>query len=158
MRQSVPLALAALVTVALASGCGPGVRIETPPGFATLEKQTEYVYRSASADGVVIAVRREKNEPKGNLDFWSDALDRRLRNNRYNPDGKPVDLHAASGQPGRKMRYTREDQGRKYRFWAAVFVTEDKVWVIEAGGDEERFTGKTADAITRAMESIVIDS
>jgi hypothetical protein len=147
------IVLAAFLTGTFAAGCGPGARLDTPPGFATLDKQKEYVYRSTSAEGVVIAIRGEKNDPKGNLDFWADAIDRQLRNNRYKLDGKPSDVRSRSGQSGRQTRYTREDGGRSYRFWATVFVTDDKVWVVEAGGDQERFTGKLEQTIARAIET-----
>ncbi len=151
------LLFAALLAGVFAQGCGPKASLDTPPGFAKLDKQTEYVYRSTSAEGVVIAIRGEKNDPKGNLDFWADVIDRQLRNNRYKLDGKPAELHARTGQLGRQTRYTREDGGRTYRFWATVFVTDDKVWVVEAGGDQERFSGKLQEAVARAIETVSLN-
>jgi hypothetical protein len=150
------LLLAALLTGMSAAGCGPGARLETPAGFAVLGDQTEYIYRSTSAEGVVIAIRSEKNLPKGNLDFWADAIDRQLQNQSYQPDGKGTEVRAASGQPGRQMRYTRDNQGRSYRFWVTVFATEDKVWLIEVGGDRDHFKGKIEAAVARAIETIAI--
>jgi hypothetical protein len=147
------LLIAFLLAGTVTLGCGPAARLDTPPGFAKLDKQKEYVYRSTSAEGVVIAIRGEKNDPKGNLEFWADVIDRQLRNNRYKLDGKPADVHARSGQLGRQTRYTREDGGRTYRFWATVFVTDEKVWVVEVGGDQERFTRKLEEAVARAIES-----
>jgi hypothetical protein len=150
------LCIAALLAGIIAAGCGPGARIETPAGFATLDDQKEYVYRSTSADGVAIAIRREKNSPKGNLDFWADIIDRRLRIDRYDPAGKPTEARAASGPSGRQMRYTREDGGRVYRFWVTIFVTDSKVWLVEVGGDQERFKGKIEEAVVRAIGTISI--
>jgi hypothetical protein len=155
MRHRAAL-LAALLTPLAAAACGPAAHIDTPAGFATLEDQTEYIYRSSTAGGVVVAIRREENQPRGNLDFWADAIDRKLQNNRYVPEGKPSEARAASGQEGRMLRYTREDQGRVYRFWAVVFVTEGEVFLVEAGGDKERFTGKTEDAVAQALRSFSI--
>lgn len=148
--------LAAMAAASAIAACGPSARLRTPDGFAVLEDQKEYLYRSTSAEGVVLAIRVEANKPRGNLEFWADALDRQLRRNGYAADGKTLDVRAASGQPGREMRYTREEGGRTYRFWLAVFVTEDRVWMIEAGGDEARLKGRTADAIQRAIESLTI--
>ena len=63
MKLSIPLSILLLA----ATACGPSVSLQTPPGFAVLPKQTEYLYRAASADGVVLAVRVEDNKPTGNL-------------------------------------------------------------------------------------------
>ena len=151
------LCLAVLLAGTLAAGCGPGAHLETPPGFATLEKQKEYVYRSTSAAGVVIAIRREKNAPFGNLEFWADAVDRQLQISRYLPDGMAGDGRAVSGQPGRQLRYTREDNGRTYRFWVGVFVTEKNVWLDEEGGDKDRIKEGIKTAVGKAKESISIE-
>jgi hypothetical protein len=150
------LLLAALLAGMSAAACGPGAQLQTPPGFAVLGDQTEYIYRSTSAEGVVLAIRGEKNLPKGNLDFWADALDQKLQSNNYRPDGKATDVRAASGQPGRQMRYTREQQGRSSRFWVTVFVTDSKVWLIEVGGDRDHFKGKIEAAVAHAIETMSI--
>jgi hypothetical protein len=136
------------------AACGPRATVQTPPGFAVLDDQKEYVYRAASADGVVVAVRAEKNEPKGNLDFWAEALDQKLRHGGYVPEGPPAAVRTAAGLPGREARYTHVQGGHKYRFWFAVFVTESRVWVVEAGGDEEGFKGRVQEGIQRAIESL----
>ncbi len=145
--------LATLVALSCAA-CGPRASIRTPAGFAVLDDQKEYVYRASTADGVVIAVRAEKNEPLGSLEFWAEALDAQLRRGGYAPDGAPIDVRTAGGLTGKQAKYTRADGGRKYRFWTAVFVTADRVWVVEAGGDEERFKGKVEEGIRKAIESL----
>jgi hypothetical protein len=144
---------APLLLVACAA-CAPHVTLLTPPGFAVLKDQEEYVYRAATASGVVFAVRAEKNEPRGNLDFWAEALDHQLRRVGYTPDGPPATVNTAGGLAGREVKYTRLENGRKYRFWLAVFVTENRVWVVEAGGDEERVKGTVPEGIQKAIESI----
>lgn len=152
LRISLSILLLLLLLLA-ATACGPSVSLQTPPGFAVLPKQTEYLYRAASADGVVLAVRAEENKPTGNLDFWSEALDRQLRQGGYKPDGKSEDVKSASGIPGRRLKYTRENQGRTYRYWVSVFVTETRVFCVEAGGDEDRFKGKALETIQKASDS-----
>jgi len=67
MKLSIPLSILLLTASALATGCGPSVTLQTPPGFAVLPEQTECLYRAASADGVVLAIRAEDNKPTGNL-------------------------------------------------------------------------------------------
>lgn len=154
MKLRLPLSILLLAAAALATGCGPSVALQTPPGFAVLPKQTEYLYRAANADGVVLAVRAEDNKPTGNLDFWSEALDRQLLNVGYKADGKAEDVKSASGIPGRRMKYTRENQGRTYRYWMTVFVTDTRVFCVEAGGDQDRFKGKSLEAIQKAADSV----
>jgi len=72
----------------------------------------------------------------------------------YVADGDPREVRAASGLTGRQLKYTREERGRKQRFWMAVFVTADRVWVVEAGGDAERFTEKAQKSVQRAIETL----
>jgi hypothetical protein len=152
-----PRAWAILLAIsAFAAGCGPSVTLQTPPGFAVLDGQKEYVYRATSAEGVVLGVRAEKNEPKGNLDFWADALDRQLRRGGYVADGDPHEVRAATGVAGRIFKYTQAQGGRTHRFWMAVFVTDGNVWVVEAGGDAERFKEKAQKGVQRAIETLQI--
>lgn len=154
--MSLRTALLAPIFVALLAGCGPNLRLATPEGFATLEDDNDYVYRATSAAGVVIGVRREANKPKANLDFWSEALDRALRRRGYEPEGPSTEVRATGGQPGRQMRYTKAESGRTYRFWVTVFVTDSKVFVVEAGGDKDRFKGDAEESVKRAIASITI--
>jgi hypothetical protein len=58
--------------------------------------------------------------------------------------------------PGREAKYTREENGRKYRFWTTVVVADDRVWVVEAGGDADRFKGKVEQGVQRAIESLAL--
>ena len=142
-----------LALLALAA-CGPRATVQTPAGFAVLPDQKEYLYRASTADGVVLGVRAEKNEPRGNLDFWAEALDRQLRRGGYASDGAVVEVRTAAGLAGREAKYLRVENGRKYRFWFAVFVTDTRVWVVEAGGDEERFKQRMQDGIQKALQSL----
>lgn len=145
----------ALVAAAACAACGPSVSLRTPPGFAVLDDQKEYVYRASSADGVVIGVRAEKNDPQGNLDFWSEVLNQKLRQMGYAPEGAAAEVRTAGGLAGREMKFTAKRAGRPHRFWIAVFVTEGRVWVVEAGGDADRFTEKHQKAVERAIQSMV---
>lgn len=153
MRSSILPALALVV----AAGCGAGAQLTTPSGFGVLDDQKEYVYRATSPDGVVLAIRGEPNELRANLEFWADALDRKLRNQSYTPDGEPAAARSSAGIPGKQLRYTMIVNGRPHRYWLTVFVTEGKVWMVEAGGDKDRFTGKTEDAVKKAIESFTLN-
>ena len=51
---------------------------------------------------------------------------------------------------------TTQSGGRTYRFWITVFVRDDKVFVVEAGGDHERFTGRAQESVEQAIASVTI--
>jgi hypothetical protein len=155
MKNAITTALLLAASLA-AVACGPSVSLVTPPGFAVLDKQEEYLYRAASADGVAIGVRAEKNEPRGNLDFWAEAVDRQLRKSGYVPEGDPADVRTSAGLTGRETKYKREVNGRTSRFWTVVFVTDKHVFVVEAGGDSDRFKEKAQKGIQKAIESLGI--
>ena len=137
-----------------AAACGPSVNVATPPGFAVLDKQKEYTYRAMSADNVVLGVRAEKNDPFGPLSFWADALDRKLQNSGYAPEGAAAPVRSAGGLDGTLLKYTHDRNRRPHKFWIAVFVTDSRVWVVEAGGDADRLKDKRADAVRKSIESM----
>ena len=132
-----------LATVLAASafalaGCGASANLQTPPGFAELEDQDPYAYRATTAQGVVIAVHDQANEPRADATFWTSALDARLRRDGYTHDSTRA-VKSAAGLPGQQLRYTREEDRREYRYWLTVFVTDERVLVVEAAGDKEAF-------------------
>src|SRR5512134_1102897 len=74
--KSVAVALKTAVLVGfLSAACGPSFQAGTPPGFVELENQTQYDYRATNADGLVIAVREIDHEPKGEIGFWTKAIE-----------------------------------------------------------------------------------
>jgi hypothetical protein len=153
-----PLLFSALFALSLSAvACGPKVDISTPPGFAVLDKQEEYVYRATSAEGVVLAVRGEKNDPAGNLEFWADAVTQKLLTAGYALDGEPREVRTRRGFVGRQVRLSRESQRRPQRLWITVFVTQKHVFVVEAGGDAERFKERAEAAVQKAIESVGVD-
>jgi len=135
-----------------AAGCGRGFSIVTPAGFAELEDQKAYGYRATNAEGVVIGVRREDNRPFGDLGFWSGAVDAHLRRQGYVAD-KAVDVQSANGVKGRQIHYHSSREGRVFVFWCSVFVTEAKVVVVEAGGDQAHFS-KLEAAVRETLDSL----
>ena len=126
-----------LALTLVASGCGHGLRVHTPPGFVVLAHHGGYAYRATNAEGVVIAVRSMANEPQGDLAFWAAAVDARLRRDYAAVSVEEVRTEA--GLPGRQIRYQVSRGGRPHRYWATVFVTRSHVYVVEAGGDQAFF-------------------
>ncbi|NUP10784.1 MAG: hypothetical protein HOW73_32470 [Polyangiaceae bacterium] len=139
----------------LLAACTHAPPLEAPEGFAELEAGDTYDYRATSASGVVIAVRSEDNEMNGNLEFWTAALDYRLRKSGYAAvEEKPEKFMTDRGEVGRRLRYEASRGGRPHEYWVTVFVTDGKVVVVEAAGDKNFFDGDTKKRIDRAVKSL----
>jgi hypothetical protein len=139
-----------------ATACTHGAQLSTPPGFAEIGSSGDYDYRATDSRGVAIAVRREANDPSGDLTFWAGAIDAHLRRGGY----QAVDVtkvQSADGVEGRQIRYSTVREGREHVFVVAVYVTQSDVVTVEAGGDVE-FVKEQEKALSRAMASITIAS
>ncbi len=146
-RSMLMLSLAAQVL----GGCTTA-NLATPTGFAAHEPGESYQYRASDGEGIVLAVRAEKNQPRGDLAFWTSALDVQLRKAGYEAQTYE-DVTSADGHAGRQLRYVLDDGGREISFWVTLFVTARKVVVVEAGGDREFFAPKV-DVVEQAIASL----
>lgn len=151
-RRFVIALASTLALAALATGCA-SFQIRTPAGFGQLRNQSpRYDYRSVSAYGVALAVRVVPNSERGNLDFWSEVVDRHLQHGgAYHASGS-ADVHTTTGLTGRRMAYTYGDPQAGQTYWVTVFVTDRKVYLVEAGGGTDAFT-RARDGVERAVQS-----
>ena len=140
------LILTAFAFATLATGCATA-QLDTPSGFAAHEDDAVYDFRASDGEGVVLAVRTEKNDPKGDLDYWTAALDVQLRKAGYEAKAAQ-DVQSADGHQGKQIRYVIDVDGRELVFWLSVFVTKREVVLVEAGGDAEFFEPKATDVET----------
>ena len=139
----------------LAIGCSSGARVSAPEGFAELDEGETYSYRATNAAGVVIAVRTEDNDPRGNLEFWTSALDYKLHNAGYVAlDKLPSKVKSDAGLDGRRLRYEIQRNGRPHEYWVTVFVTTGEVVVVEAAGDQAFFDLDAKKQIDAAVRTI----
>jgi hypothetical protein len=154
------LALLVLVTALTAIGCGPGFSVRPPEDFLDLDDASThargYAMRATSADGVVMAVRALGNDRHGSADFWVEAIRNRMRRDQGYALVSESDVTAASGESGHQMRFGHDDGGHPYAYWLTVFVTHDRIFVVEAGGRQERFEAATAQ-VQQALGSFRID-
>jgi hypothetical protein len=121
----------------LAAACGPASGLSAPDGFARLGGD-HFDDRIGSASGVVVATRVVANDPKANLDFWTQAIDLRLRQRGYVATEAAKDVKNAAGLPGRSLHYTFNDGTRENRYFLDVYATDRRILLVEA-------TGATAD-------------
>jgi len=145
-----PLVLVALLASALA-GCA-GFRMNTPRDFARLPDQgPTYAMRSVSAYGVALAVRSMPNRERGNLDFWTESVDRQLQHHAGYRSTGTAEVHSRGGLTGRRLEYSYGDPRAASTYWVTLFVTPGTVFVVEAGGAAtafERARGGVEQAIT----------
>ncbi len=148
-----PLLAALLLTLA---GCS-GFAIKAPENFVQLEEPewSGFAMRAVNADGVVLGVREVENDPRGTLTFWTDAIRNRLRTVRGYALVEERPVKAASGQTGHQMLLGRDEGSQPYDYWVTVFVTDDEVLVVEAGGRREEFA-RVQHAVRRAIDGFEI--
>lgn len=152
MKRSTPLIACVIAAASLLGGCTHDFAIATPDGFAPFEGGETFDYRATDAEGVVLGVREEVNDPRGDLSFWSGALDAHLRRSGYRAVASK-EMQSADGVAGRQIRYTIDRQGRRHAYWVTVFVTDDRVVTVEAGGDETFFEAR-GKSIQQAIASV----
>lgn len=147
-----PLLLVSLLAASLA-GCAT-TQLQTPSGFAAHDSGEGYDLRVSDGEGVVLAVRTEKNRPQGDLKYWTSALDSQLRKSGYEArDAK--DVKSADGHAGKQVRYVLHAEGRDLVFWLSVFVTGRHVVIVEAGGDGAFFAPK-AELVSGAIATLEV--
>ena len=130
--------LIAFAALASSVACTPAAHLSAPDGFAHLGGD-HFDDRVGSAGGVVVATRVVANDPKANLDFWTQAIDLRLRQRGYTATDAPKDVKNDAGLPGRELHYTYFDGTRQNRYYLEVFATTRRILLVEATGDTADF-------------------
>lgn len=148
----------ALCLLALTGCAHEHFEAHTPDDFLELDTPGygAFRYRATSADGVRLAVREERNEGHGSQAFWEQAVRNQLRYEGGYAIQSESAIEAASGQHGMLFKCGKDQHGRTYDYWLAVFVTEERVFVIEAGALHAQFEPAQANVQT-AFEALEID-
>ncbi|MCF7929719.1 MAG: hypothetical protein K9L68_13735 [Spirochaetales bacterium] len=118
------------------------VEIPPPKGFAVAEENGNLEtnpFVAVSPEGVVYRVRMVANEPEQDLDFWAEALERRLGLRGYVPVesgsmGKGQDRPALSW-----YEWSAPYGGEAYRYLTALSIKGDRILVVEAAGKRQDF-------------------
>jgi len=138
----------------LAAACGSPVTLQTPDDFVVLDDDDgPYDVRATSAHGVVISARAVDNDSEGSLAFWVDAIKNRLRTLGGYALLEETDVTAASGQRGKQLEFGRDVGGQTYVYWLAIYVTGDTVYLVEAGGRQDRFE-PVQDRVRQALTGV----
>jgi len=146
-----------VLVIALAAclpACGRPFDVKTPARFVELEEESAYDYRATTADGVVVGIRAVEIDPDrgGNLAFWVEAVEQRMRRmGGYALLGKS-DVRAGKLR-GKQIRFGRDESDRPYRYNVTLFIDDDYLYVVEAGGAQEVFERAQAD-VTRLISTL----
>ena len=133
MKRS--LVLLSLLAAIAALGCGRSFVPATPPGFVDLgENYPDGEYRATTADGAVIGIRVFDNDPKGELSFWSRALENRMRETGGYALLEKKAVTSRGGLAGTELDFGHDEGRTPHLYRIALFITDKKIFVIEAGG------------------------
>jgi hypothetical protein len=108
-----------------------------------LDEHSTYDQRATTPDGLVLAGREIENDPEGDLDFWSRAVENQMRlRGGYALIGKRK-VKTTSGHEGDELRFGHDEGNKPHLYTVALFVTRGTLWkdgtiyLIEAGGPRE---------------------
>ncbi len=123
-----------------------GVTVAAPDGFAAYDKARPF--RAVSPDGVLFQVRTAKHEPEATLDFWKEALKKRMLDAGYTFVAER-DVEA-SGAKGYLIELAAPMGAEDDSYWVAVFPDGRRLVIVEAAGEAGRFLAR-GEAIRAAI-------
>jgi hypothetical protein len=134
------IALACAGALALL-GCARPYTPATPEGFIDLDDRYDsapnHEYRASTADGVVIGIRAFDNDPKANMSLAVRALENRVRLGQGYAKIAERDVKARDGTAGKMLQFGHDEEGGPHLYYVTIFITEKRVFLIEAGGKKE---------------------
>ena len=120
--------------------------VEPPAGFAPYKAKK--AYRAVSPDGVVFRVRAAEHEPEADLEFWKEAMQKRMVEAGYNVQTQAE--VSAGAVPGTLLELTAPYGTDDYSYLLAVFPVGKELVIVEAAGEVATF-GERREAIMEAI-------
>ena len=148
------------VTAGLLSACSASYEVQTPEEMVAVE-QGNHSYVAMTHDGVVVRANvysqgdGSRDLPRGSQRFWVESARERMRTTGGYALLDEKEARSANGVVGTRLEFGRDQQGVPYRYWIILFVTDDAIHVIDAGGRQERFDD-AKDAVERLLSSYVV--
>ena len=146
MKNRLTTFLAATIVAATLAACGAPWAIQAPDGMVEFNESrwSNYQWRASSVDGVVVGLRiirqgKNRDVPRGDLDFWAEAVDLRLRSAGGYASLGTEDITSADGTSGRLLRFGRDQNSETFHYDVAVFVAPKFIHVLEVGGREDLY-------------------
>ena len=147
----------AAILLTLLAGCRP-FKPATPPGFVDLsDKYENHEYRATTADGMVLGIRAfENDKPKGELTFWVRVIENRMRDTSGYALLDIKDAKDRAGTAGKTLRFGHDESGVPHLYYLTIFVTDDYVYLLEAGGTKD-LVEKHQDQVTWSISNVLPD-
>jgi hypothetical protein len=123
--------------------------MDSPKSFRKFEDSRQF--KLITADGVMLKAREVDNYPKGDLEFWTDAMDKHLGERGYLLKSKTcfkTNLKKSACTLSYALPYGTED----WSFSETIFVVNDTIVLIEAAGPFLRYA-KVEGEITAALKT-----
>lgn len=120
-----------LATVLWLCACVHITSSALPEGFAAYPPQD--AFKAVSPEGVVFRVRNEPNRPYAEMDFWKEALKKRMLEAGYR-FGAEGPLQAGVRQ-GYLLELTAPYGPQDYGYMIAIFVDKENIQIAEAAGE-----------------------
>jgi len=150
------LILSLLLLLSSGWGCGPGSLVTVPDGFVALkgDLNDDVAQKMVSADGAVVVVRERDNDPYGDLNFWSEALEREIK------AGRGYDLIATEevgsvNHKGRLLKFKGAFQEETFHYNVAIFTTPEQIVTVETVVTEENAT-RHEETLIKTISSLII--
>lgn len=130
-----------LLAAAACSGvaCGKPFDVKTAPGFAALDNQDWYDYRATTPEGVVVSVRVVDDEERADVGFWTQASILQLRDAGGYALLERAEVASLDGTKGELLKFGRDEDGKPYAYWLAIFPAQGRLFLVEAGGARDAF-------------------
>lgn len=144
MRAVNVFAAVLVISILFAAGCKTvSGKYTAPNGFAAY-KGTDG-FRAVSPEGVVFKIRTEKNDPFAELDFWREALKKRMVDAGYR---FIAESEITAGKDRGYMIELAAPLGSKdYSYMIAIFQKKKNIVIIESAGDVTALKKRQSDII-----------
>lgn len=113
------------------SACGIKYTMDEPVSFRQYQETSDF--KMITAQGVKLKAREVENYPKGDLDFWKNALEHHLLKRGYSKKGE----NCFTGQKGHKactLEFMLPHGAEDWVFSQTIFVVDDRIVLVEAAG------------------------
>jgi|GEM_PF-3940174 len=135
-----------LFVILFLSGCG--LKVNTPSGFAKMKKPGIFFkYRAISSDEVAIAFKVRKNEPVGDVAFWSKIIKEKVPLIYGYSFVQEKDCVTGNNVKGKLLEFLVDNSDGKYTYLIGIFVKSKKIWIFESGGKKEAFETHRKDIV-----------
>ncbi|MBI9099945.1 MAG: hypothetical protein JEY91_15800, partial [Spirochaetaceae bacterium] len=124
--------------------------LEGPSGFALVDNRS--FFRAISPEGVRFQIRKGKNYPLKELEFWSATFVRHMEESGYQKKDDGKIFETATGVRGYAVEWGLSMGNRDYLYLTAIVPYKKTIFIIEAAGEHNIFRNYR-EAVYSAMES-----